>query len=162
MVCYLAGMIHGSVIKECKFWRRKIVEHYMNWKGTGQPYKDLYFLDPCCGEENVSSDGMTSDLPSKTILDKDYNAVKKCDLLVVNMDTFGIKRAPVGTIIETAFAYEFRKPIIMITDEDVYLRHPFVSNMVSWYFKSVDEMLNAKAINHFYKGWVNPNYEEIK
>lgn len=31
---YLAGYIQGSVMEECKAWRKKIREHYMNWKNN--------------------------------------------------------------------------------------------------------------------------------
>lgn len=158
MYVYLAGIIQGSVIDECIKWRRTVVDHYNNWKGSGIPYNDLYFIDPCNGEKDISDDGMTSNIPTKVILDKDYSAIKKCDLFIANMNKFGVDRPPIGTIMEVAFAYEFHKPIIMITDETVYYKHPFVSNMVSWYFKSVEQMLEAKAINQFYKAFHSVQY----
>lgn len=160
MYVYLAGIIQGSVIDKCIAWRKKIVEYYSNWKGSGIPYENLYFLDPCNGEKNISADGMKSNIPTKFILDKDYNAIKKCDLFVANMDKFGVERPPIGTIMEVAFAYDFHKPIIMITTEEVYKKHPFVSNMVSWYFETVDEMLEAKAINQLYKSINFVQYDE--
>jgi len=155
---YLAGLIQGSVIDKCIAWRKKIVDHYTNWKDTGKPYEDLIFLDPCNGESQVSDDGLSSNLPKKVILDKDYNAIKKCDLFIGNMDSFGVERPLIGTTMEIAFAYSFHKPIILITNNRVYQEHPFMSQMVSWYFNDVDEMLNAKAINQFYKAWHNAQY----
>jgi nucleoside 2-deoxyribosyltransferase len=158
MYVYLAGLIQGSVIDQCIGWRKQIVQHYSDWKGTGTPYKDLFFLDPCNGEDNVAPDGLSSNIPSKVILDKDYNAIKKCDLFVANMENFGVSRPLLGTTMEIAFAYGFHKPIIMVTKEEVYRKHPFVSNMVSWYFDSVEEMLERKAINQFYKSQHSAQY----
>jgi nucleoside 2-deoxyribosyltransferase len=158
LIVYLAGLIQGSVIDKCIGWRRQVVEHYSNWKGTGKPYRDLEFLDPCNGESNVSKDGLSSNLPKRVILDKDYNAIKKCDLFVGNMDNFGVDRPLLGTTMEIAFAYSFHKPIILITKEKVYREHPFVSQMVSWYFETVEEMLENKAINQFYKSWNSAQY----
>jgi len=153
MKVYLAGLIQGSVIDQCIGWRKKVVEHYSNWKNTGKTYGDLEFLDPCNGESDVSKDGLSSNLPKRVILDKDYNAIKKCDLFVGNMDSFGVDRPLLGTTMEIAFAHCFRVPIILITNDRVYKEHPFVSEMVSWYFETVDEMLEEKAINQFYKAW---------
>ncbi|MEM4260870.1 MAG: nucleoside 2-deoxyribosyltransferase [Candidatus Woesearchaeota archaeon] len=153
MKVYLAGIIDGTNIDKCKEWRTKIITHYTNWKNTGKNYGDICFLNPLNGEDQISDDGLSSHLPGKAILTKDYNAIKKCDLFIVNMDTFGVARPPIGTIMEIAFAYEFKKPVMMITTEELYKKHPFISNMVDWYFDSVDDMLNQKAINIFYKAW---------
>jgi nucleoside 2-deoxyribosyltransferase len=153
MLIYLAGIIDGKNIEKCKEWRTQIINHYTNWKNTNQNYGDVCFLNPINGENQISEDGLSSHIPSRAILDKDYNAIKKCDLFIVNMNVFGVNRPPIGTIMEIAFAYEFKKPIIMITQDEIYKKHPFVSNMISWYFNSVDDLLNQKAINIFYKAW---------
>jgi nucleoside 2-deoxyribosyltransferase len=158
MKIYLAGLIHGSVINECKLWRRTIVNHYNNWKNSGKMYGNISFLDPCNGEEQVSQDGLSSNLPAKVIFDKDYNSVKNCDLLIANMNNFGVSRPLIGTTMEVAFAYEFHKPVILITDQEVYRKHPFFTSIVSWYFNDINEMLNTKAIQLFFKSWVNVNY----
>lgn len=147
---YLAGIIDGLQIDKCHEWRNKIIKTYSDWKNKGN-YGDISFLNPLNGESEISKDGLSSNVPSKVILIKDYNAIKNSKLFIVNMETFGVQRPPIGTIMEIAFAYEFRIPIIMITQDEVYRKHPFVSNMVHWYFNNVDEMIEAKAINHFYK-----------
>ena len=158
MRIYLAGIIDGKHISECREWRTKIISHYTNWKGTEKNYGEICFLNPLNGEASISEDGLSSHLPSKAILIKDYNAIKKCDLFLVNMNTFGVDRPAIGTLMEIAFAYEFRKPVMMITSDDLYKKHPFVSNMVDWYFDSVDDILTQKAINTFYKAFNSAQY----
>ena len=148
---YLAGIIDGKNIEKCHDWRNQIINTYSNWKNTQQNYGDIAFLNPLNGETEISKDGLASNVPPKAILDKDYNAIKNSNLFIVNMETYGVQRPPIGTLMEIAFAYEFRIPIIMITTDNVYHQHPFVSNMVSWYFESVEEMIKEKSINKFYK-----------
>jgi hypothetical protein len=155
MKLYLAGLMEESVLDKCIAWRKKIVDHYSNWKGSGKMYGDLCFLDPCNGE--IKKDGFVP-LPKKAIFDKDYICVRNCDLLIANLNTFGIKRWPIGTIMEVAWAKPFHKPVIMITSDLAVKEHPFPESIVSWYFKSVDDMLEKKAINHFYKAWHSARY----
>ena len=87
---YLAGYIQGEVIEECTSWRKRIREFYDNWKGTGKRYP-ICWLDPLNGEDfaEISPDGLKGVMPPNAIVHKDYTCVEKCDLIVVNMDTFG-------------------------------------------------------------------------
>lgn len=153
---YLAGYIQGSVLEECKAWRKKIREHYAHWK-EGMEYPIIWF-DPLNGEEKVSDDGLKSNVPQNAILHRDYQCVIKSDIIVVNMDTFGSDRPLTGTMFELAWAWEHHKPIIMITTEKKYKQHPFLQNVVSNYVDSVEELLSKKIINFYFKGWNNAIY----
>lgn len=157
MTIYLAGYISGSVIEQCVEWRKKIREIYDNWKGKRYP---ICWLDPLNGENysEVSLDGSNGTIPKNAIVHKDYMCVKNSDLIVANMNTFGQIRPPIGTICELAWAFEFHKPIIMITDDSNYINHPFISYFVSWYVNTVDELIEKKIINQFYKSWSTAIY----
>jgi len=154
MRCYLAGFIQGSKITECVAWRKQVRDYY---KVRDWP---IIFLDPLNGKEvnTISADGLTSHISPHAIIHRDFKCVIDCDLVVVNMNTFGEERPLTGTICELAWAWEHHKPIIMITDDPKYLRHPFLSYFASMNFKSVEEMLEAKAIPYFFKGTVNADY----
>jgi nucleoside 2-deoxyribosyltransferase len=158
MKIYLAGFIQGTVIDKCIAWRKQIRDHYDNWKGQGS--YGICFLDPLNGEHfnEISPDGLKGSLPSNAIVHKDYHCVKNADLIVCNMDTFGQERPLIGTMFELAWAYEFRKAVVLITDNHVYEQHPFLTNTVSWYVKNVDELLDKKIINTFYKAWNSAKY----
>lgn len=158
MKVYMAGLIEYSVIDKCIQWRKQIVDHYSNWKNSGKVYGDICFIDPTNGESGFSNNGTSTLLPSKVILEKDYMAINKCDLFIANMDSFGVTRPLIGTIMEIAFAYTWHKPIIMITTDALYKNHSFVSNMVSWYFESVEDMLDKKAIQQYFKAWHSAKY----
>jgi len=46
----------------------------------------------------------------------------------------------------------------MITNDIVFEQHPFITNTVSWYVKSVEELLEKKIINEFYKAFHSAQY----
>jgi len=156
---YLAGYIQGEVIEQCVAWRKRIREHYDNWKGLNIKYPILW-LDPLNGEKfsEISPDGLKGVMPPHTIVHKDYTCVEKCDMIVVNMDRFGKSRPLTGTICELAWGWQMHKPIIMITDEDMYKFHPFLAYFASWIVPSVDELLEKKIINEFYKSFHSAEY----
>ena len=153
MKIYLAGIIEGSKIDLCRTWRQELIACYSNWKGSGKNYGTICFLNPLNGEDNFSNDGLSSDFPPAAIFIKDYNAIKKSDLFIVNMDTFGSSRTNIGTLLEIAFAYEARIPVVMITNNEMHKKHPFLSSIVSYYCESVEELINKKVINTFYKAF---------
>ena len=156
---YLAGYIQGEVIEECTSWRKRIRNHYDNWKGTAKKYP-ITWLDPLNGEDfaEISPDGLKGVMPPNAIVHKDYTCVEKCDLIVVNMDRFGKERPLTGTICELAWGWQMHKPIIMITDEDQYKHHPFLAHFASWVIPTVDELIDKKIINEFYKAWHSAQY----
>lgn len=160
MRIYLAGYITGGEnLSKCIEWRRKIRNHYDNWKGTNERYP-ICWLDPLnSGEgDEISSDGLKSKVPPHAIVHKDYKSVAIADLIVANMETFGCDRPLIGTISELAWAWDRHIPIVMVTKEKQYIDHPFTSYFASWYVKSVDELLEKKVINEFYKAWHTAQY----
>lgn len=157
MNVYLAGYIQGSVIEKCVEWRKKIRNTYDNWPTGRYP---INWLDPLNGENfnEISPDGLKGVFPANAIVHKDYMCVSKSDLIVVNMDTFGQDRPLTGTICELAWGWDKHIPIIMITNEDKYKQHPFLSNFSSWIVPDVDFLLEKKIINEFYKAWHSAQY----
>lgn len=86
---YLAGRIAGDCIDKCLGWRRDIINHYRDYKGTGESYP-IAFLDPLnSGEsESVDEKGLTSNIPPNLIYDKDILSVEQADVIVANMEDF--------------------------------------------------------------------------
>jgi len=62
---------------------------------------------------------------------RDYNDVKRSDLVLVNLRQ-ECKDISIGTMFEIAWAYEMRKPIILIVNPDtshkLYQTHPFLKD----------------------------------
>lgn len=159
MKTYLCGFICGNKLASCIEWRKKIRDHYENWKDAGYPYP-IEWLDPLNGDvlSSITGDGLASSVDPHVIIHRDYQSVLKSDLIVANLDTFGEERPPIGTICEIALGWEHHKPIIIITENDKYREHPFLAYFASAFVKNVADLLERKLINYMYKGWVSAKY----
>ena len=146
---YLAGFINDKVLDQCIGWRKQIVDHYRK-----QSYP-IQWLDPLNGKDldKIESDGLSAQgLSARAIFDGDMLSIGNADLIVANLDKFGESRDMTGTISEMAIGhYHFRVPIITITTEDQYRKHPFILAFTSEFCDSVDQMLSQKRINYYYK-----------
>jgi len=154
MNVYCAGFMSQEFLEETTGWRKQIREHYKmkDWPIT--------FLDPYNGKdlETISQDGLTSSIPGQALVHRDYMSVSNADIIVANLNTFGAKRTPTGTICEISWAWSMHKPIILITNEDQYKRHPFTSYFASAMYDTVEEMLEDKILEYMYKGINNAKY----
>jgi nucleoside 2-deoxyribosyltransferase len=157
MKVYLAGFINGKKIRQCAEWRKQIRDFYADYKGARYP---VDFLDPLNMEDlgRIDKEGLTSSIPRNAIVHKDYMSVRAADMIIANLDTFGEKRPCIGTFCECAWAYEFRKPLILITNNKSYSEHPFLSYFASYIVKDVKELLAKKIINKMYKSMVSAEY----
>ena len=88
MYVYLAGRISGDKIDLCLEWRKKIINHYKDYKGKGA--YPISFLCPLnSGEaDTVDKQGLTSSIPPNLIFDKDLLSVQHADVVIANMDDF--------------------------------------------------------------------------
>jgi len=145
---YLAGYITGSVLDQCIAWRKKLREYYVmkDWNIT--------WLDPLNGHyiESITDDGLACKIDGQNLIHRDYQSVIQSDLVVANLDTFGATRPLTGTICELAWAWEHHKPIIIISTDPYYTNHPFIKYFASSYVTSVEELIEKKLINYFFKG----------
>lgn len=157
MKIYLAGFINGSKLDQCAEWRRRVREYYYS---NPKWHNEIVFLDPLNGKqfENITPDGLGSDIPGKALVHRDFKCVKECDLLVANLNTFGVDRTPTGTLFEVAWGWTMEKPVIIITDDARYINHPFIKDTASIIVPSVDDMLEKRYIDYFYKGTVTALY----
>ncbi len=164
MKIYVAGYINNEVLDQCLEWRKKLRSHYHNYKGQVYP---ITWLDPCNGEADsdvkLKNEGLESSVPPKVIMLRDYQCVTKyADLVVANMDTFGRLRYPIGTIMEVAWAWEHHIPVLIIDplpdNESPWLNHPMFGTAQACRVKSLDELLEKKYIQFFYKGWNSAIY----
>ncbi len=115
---YTAGPITDCDHSEATGWRevvrRNLHLHAINtispMRGkpvlkSGQKYNAAItrkFVDPL-----RTSDGINA---------RDYNDVRKADLIFVNM--LGAKRVSIGTVMEVAWARAFDKPVILIMEDE--------------------------------------------
>lgn len=163
MKVYLAGFMSGDQLDECTSWRLAIRKHHENWKGAGIKYP-IDFLDPFNGPEidTIKGTGLASaGAISNAIFDGDMMSVKACDIIIANLDNFGSTREMVGTYFELGWQTMLQKPFILIAPEskqELCQKHPFLNRAVGVY-GSVEELLNSKILNFFYKRIVHANYD---
>ena len=164
---YLAGYMSGNKLEECTSWRKKIRSHYRDYEID--PETDQYvsypivLLDPFNGKEftTISKDGVTSHIPGTAIRKSDRMSVKKADIIIANMKTFGETRPMIGTHHEMAWAEEDKKPIILICEEKdfaLYKNHPFTCDC-DYYFTDIQEVIDNKIIETYYKRISGATYE---
>lgn len=58
---------------------------------------------------------------AKSMLLRDTNDIRYCDLVVVNL--LGAKRAALGTTAEMGFAFALNKPVVLIMEKDPKVFH---------------------------------------
>jgi nucleoside 2-deoxyribosyltransferase len=140
---YLAGYISGNKIKECLEWRNTIIEYYKE--------SNYQFINPLCGHSlnRISKEGLSSDIPNKALVYKDYNSVVSSNLIIVNLNTFGEKRPLIGTICELAWAWYKKIPVIAIGNKENYTHHPFLEEFITIKLNSVCELLDTDYLSFF-------------
>lgn len=165
MYVYLGGYMSGEKLIKTLLWRQNIRRKYKYYE-VDESGKDvsypISFLDPYNGKEFNSIDvkGLTSSLSSNEIYEGDYMSVKKADIIIANMKTFGSDRPMIGTIWELGWADEMRKPFMLIVDEDkkeIYEKHPFTKRAVK-IFTSEKHLVESKILETFYKRTVGAIY----
>jgi nucleoside 2-deoxyribosyltransferase len=107
----------------------------------------------------LTPDGLKSVIPGNALVVRDLKCVEHSDLVIANLNTWGEKRAPTGTICEVAIAGYTNKPLIVITDDYNYREHPFIVEFASIIVPTVEELLEKKFIDYFYKGKVTAKYD---
>lgn len=164
---YVAGYMSGNKLFECTEWRKKIRNHYRNYEFNPETQECDAFpcaiIDPFNGKEfqTISSDGVKSHIPATAIRKADRMSVQKADIIIANMNTFGETRPMIGTHHEMCWASEWNKPVILICDKkdmDLYKNHPFTCDC-DYYFESIDEVINNKIIETYYKRLHGAIYE---
>lgn len=88
---------------------------------------------------------------AKGILARDSFDVRNCDILLMNV--LGAKEKSLGSICEMAWAWQFRKPIILVIEEDLKNphTHDFTMEMVNYVVHDLPTAANL--INAIFKDY---------
>lgn len=134
MLVYLAGPISGTSYGESTSWRedvtRKIYPHTA--------------LSPMRGKSYLSSEEAIADFYNtplscaKGIVTRDRWDVERCDIVFVNL--LGANRVSIGTMMELAWADAYRKPVIMVMENEGNPHdHAFVREIAGFWLRTLDE-----------------------
>ena len=83
---------------------------------------------------------------SRGIMVRDFNDVKRCDALLVNL--IGLTKPSMGTIMELAWAYAMQKPAVVAMEREgnPHDLHPMIHEAVSFRVETLDEAIDSVAV----------------
>ena len=148
---YLLGLINTD-IPETIAWRVRAAECLEDTFNVLDPLRGKHAL--CC---TTVDSGITSSAASgKSILTRDYQDVMRSDVILANLQNYGSQRPMVGSMMEMAWAWENRTPVVAICgissnvySHDYLMRnHPFVSQIVTEYWG--DEMSAFEFLRRYH------------
>lgn len=132
---YLAGPISGLTYEEANNWRCHIRVDLA---------PDIICFDPMRGQEYLKdfgvlegayeSDPMTT---ARAIMIRDHWDCMRADLIIANF--VDVKRISIGTCMEIAFAFAYRKPLIAIMEIGNPHDHPMVKEAVSYWAHNIGD-----------------------
>lgn len=112
--CYLAGPIAGLSHAETCAWRSEALNLLPNSIECFSPMRGKKFLR---GETSISSGSYDHPLASTHgIIGRDHNDVKTADAVLMNL--LGAKRVSIGSVIEAAWCYAYRVPLVLVMEAD--------------------------------------------
>lgn len=150
-LCYLAGAIAGRDFGDATDWRHQ-AQHLLAARGieTLNPMRAKQVL----GSQNggrISTDfrDYAANGPfftSRGIMTRDFNDVKRCDALLVNL--FGLEEKSSGTIMELGWAYAFQKPAIVVIEQfgNPHDNHPMLHEAMPFRVTTLDGAIDAVAV----------------
>ena len=181
---YAGGYMSGEKLHETMAWRKFLRNSYKSYdeddEGNIVSFP-LAILDPYNGGKefkSIDQKGLTSSLSPNAIYDGDLMSVKKADIIVANIDTFGCDRPMIGTYWELGLADAMGKPFIIIAPDkkagerlniktglvedytfyDIATKHPFLCR-ASGIVKSVEQLVSEKHLIIFYRRIAGSIYE---
>lgn len=130
---YLSGPISGCIFRQCTSWR-----NYVTKELEKSPYLFKCF-SPLRGKEMLHKIGVIEDKSVQSgnftgmdklkttdqfIMTRDFYDTINCDAVFVNL--LRTTRVSIGTVMEIAWAFERRKPIILCMELENIHDHPMI------------------------------------
>jgi len=146
---YLAGGIAGLPGYEATNWRR-LAQDILGTRGVESldPMREKHALD---GDSIISLDFHDyakhgAFFTSRGIMARDFNDVKRCDALLVNL--LGLQRPSLGTIMELAWAYAMQKPAVVAIEAEgnPHDGHPMIHEAIPFRVTTLEEAIDAVAV----------------
>lgn len=139
---YLAGAISGLTFDGANDWRVG-AEEFLAGRGVkglsplrGKEYlRALGELSPQCAQEGKA--GILS-LP-RSIMTRDFYDATRCDVLLVNL--LGATRVSIGTVMEIAWGFQSRIPVVCAMETGNVHEHAMVNEALGYRTHSLEEAL---------------------
>jgi nucleoside 2-deoxyribosyltransferase len=149
---YLAGPITGLTYADGAEWR-EVAKAALDDAGIDgfSPLRMKQYLEAFGVLEAKDQDGkynyegahpLSSD---KGIMARDRNDVMRRDLTIANL--LGAEKVSIGTCIEIGWADAYRKPLILVMEDDNVHRHAMAEEAAGYRVHTLDEAIEiAKAV----------------
>lgn len=146
---YLAGGIAGLPGADATNWRKHAAAVLAD--------SDVETLDPMRAKQALGAQARISTdfrdyaergafFTSRGIMTRDFNDVKRCDALLVNL--LGLEKPSLGTIMELAWAYALQKPAVVAIEAtgNPHDGHPMIHEATPFRVTTLDEAIDAVAV----------------
>lgn len=146
---YLAGGIAGLSGAAATDWRRD-AHRLLLGRGveTLSPMRSKYYLQEAQSISMNYNDyaDYGAFFTSRGIMARDFNDVKRCDALLVNL--LGLTKPSLGTCMELAWAYALQKPAVVAIEceGNPHDNHPMLHEAMAFRVDTLDEAIDAVAV----------------
>jgi len=147
---YLAGPIAGCTYGEAVDWRGVAM--------VGLALREVEALNPMRAKDALASSyvdrignsfhaykHMGPFYTAKGIMTRDHTDVLRADALLVNL--LGTARPSLGTVMELAWAYAYRKPAVVVIEREnnPHDNHPMIHEAIGFRVETLEEGIDAVA-----------------
>lgn len=146
---YLAGGIAGLSGSEATDWRIYATEELA--------LCDIVTRNPMRAKTVLSEQSLISSnfndyadngifFTSRAIMTRDFNDVKQCDALLVNL--LGALKPSLGTIMELAWAFALQKPAVVVIEKEgnPHDNHPMIHEAIGFRVSTLEAGINAVSV----------------
>jgi nucleoside 2-deoxyribosyltransferase len=148
---YLAGAIAGMQYDGATDWRFQ-ASNLLRTRGveTLNPMRAKSVLGGGDGAARIGTDFHDYErfgafFTSKGIMTRDFNDVKRCDAMLVNL--LGLSKPSLGTVMELGWAFALQKPAIVAIEAsgNPHDNHPMIHEAMPFRVTTLDEAIDAVA-----------------
>lgn len=150
---YLAGPITGLNYKGANDWREAVKDELYPHIISLSPMRGKSYLSklPVIGDARSQGDltkdsyGLAQVMSSPAgITGRDRNDVMNSDAVLMNL--LGAKTVSIGTMIEAGWADAFRKPVVLVRENDSIHRHGMLDSIATYAVDTLDEALHLTRV----------------
>jgi nucleoside 2-deoxyribosyltransferase len=146
---YLAGGIAGLPGSETVNWRRHATSLLGNY-GV-EALSPMRAKDALANQSRIGTDfneykDRGAFFTSRGIMTRDFNDVKRCDAMLVNL--LGLTKPSLGTIMELGWAYALQKPAVVAIEAsgNPHDGHPMIHETMGFRVTTLDEAIYSVAV----------------
>lgn len=140
MRCYLAGPIKNLSYEEATDWRDEATGFLAGYGIQG--VSPMRFKAHLRYEEAIAGSYEGSTMSSqKGLTARDHNDVYTCDLVLANF--LGAEIPSLGTALEFGWASAYRKPVVMVAEEDNVHQHPMLREVAGFIVPTLQQALSV-------------------